>query len=124
MDLIYDIDLILTSLWCKAYLLYQGPDIIDRVIAGGIQLMDIHGGTVIERHTGMTAVTGFTIGLQVLAIDSFSQDTGTGGLTYTPGTAEQEGMGQVVVLDGILEGGGDMLLSYNGIKGLRTIFSG
>jgi len=41
MDLIYDIYLILTRLGGKTNLLHQCPDIVHRVVAGRIQLMDI-----------------------------------------------------------------------------------
>ena len=33
-------------------------------------------------------------------------------------------MGQVVAPDGVFKGGGNMLLTYNGIKGLRSVFTG
>ena len=54
-----DIDLVFSGLWCKTYLFHQGADIIHRIVAGGIQFMDVQGTAFIERDTGMAAVTGF-----------------------------------------------------------------
>jgi hypothetical protein len=60
----------------------------------------------------------------MFAIDGFSQNTGTGCFTHPTRTAKQKGMRQLAVFDGVLEGSGNMGLSHNRIKGLRTIFPG
>src|SRR5882762_7295072 len=43
MYLIDDIDLTLAFLRGKTHLLHQRPDIVHRIVAGGIELMDIQG---------------------------------------------------------------------------------
>ncbi len=68
-------------------------------------------------------ITGFTIGCAVFAVDGLCQDAGAGGFTHSPRTTKQEGMGQLVVIDGILQRGGDMGLPHHGGKILRTVFS-
>jgi hypothetical protein len=78
MNLIYDIDLIFSSLWCEPYLLNQRPDVINGVVGGSIQFMDIERASFVERCTGMTLITSFPVRLQVLTVDCFCQDTGTG----------------------------------------------
>jgi hypothetical protein len=63
-------------------------------------------------------------GLRRLTIDGFGQDAGTGRFTYTPWTAKQKSMRQVVIADGIFQRSGNVFLPHNCIKGLGTVFSG
>ncbi len=72
----------------------------------------------------MAHVAGFAIGAYIFTIDGFGQDTGTGGFTHAPRTAKQEGMRQLLVLNGIFQGGGNMSLAHYGIKSLWSVFSG
>ena len=72
----------------------------------------------------MALVAGFTIRCRIFTIDRLGQYPGTGCFTHTTGATKQEGMGQLVVLNGIFQGGGNMLLSYNCIKSLGSVFSG
>ena len=60
----------------------------------------------------------------VLAIDGLGQDSGAGRLAYTPRPAKQEGVRQLLVLDGILQGSSDMCLTHDRREILRAIFSG
>jgi hypothetical protein len=85
--------------------------------------MDIHGDPVVKRDTGMAFVTGFSVRAYVLAVDGLGEYTGTGRLADTSGTAEQKGMRQLIVPDGIFEGGSDMRLPHYGGKTLRPVFS-
>src|SRR5262249_34589281 len=123
-DLIDDIDLELAGLRGEADLFDEGPDIVHGVIAGGIELVDIEGGAFVKGDTGGAVVAGLSIGGAVLAIDGFGEDPGAGGLAYPPGSAKKEGMGQLVVADGVFEGRGDMGLTHYGRKILGSVFSG
>ena len=49
----------------------------------------------------MTGIAGFTFFGLVFTIDRFGQDPCAGGFAHTPGTAKQEGMGQLVMPDRI-----------------------
>src|ERR1043165_3170964 len=108
--LIDDGYLIATLLRCKAYTVYEFPDIIHRVIGGGIQFKDVERGILIEGAAGRTFAASLNIGCQILAINGSGENTRTGGLSYAPGTAKQEGMCKVLSANGILEGGRNMLL--------------
>ena len=44
---------------------------------------------------------------EVLAVDGFRENSGTGCFAYTPGTGEQKRLGNVVPADGVFEGRGD-----------------
>jgi hypothetical protein len=63
--------------------------------------VDIKGAAVLERNTGMANATRFTIGLQVLAVDGFSQDACAGSFTHTTRTTEQKRLRQLVIFDGV-----------------------
>jgi hypothetical protein len=84
--------------------------------------MNIKGTAIVKRYAGRTCITGFTIFADVLAIDGLCQDAGTGGFSHPSGTAEQEGMRQLLVPDGVFKGGGDMLLPHNRGKILGPVF--
>src|SRR5258707_9046474 len=90
--LIDDIYIAFPWLRGESHLLYQGPDIVNRVIAGGVQFVDVEGGAVVEGYAGRTGVTGLAFRADVLAIDGLGQDTGTGGLANATRTAKQESM--------------------------------
>lgn len=100
-NLIDDIDLVFAGLWRYAYLLGEASDIIYRVIRSSIQLMNIERITVAESAAGRTNAAGFIFGTDVLAIDRFSQDSRTGSLSYTTRPAEQKGLGELIIADGV-----------------------
>lgn len=103
-----DIHFIFACLGGESYLFHQGPDIVNGIIAGGIELMNIQRDAFVKRDAGMAFVTGFSVRLRVFAIDGFGQYPGAGGFTDTPGTAEKKGMRKLVIADRILQGGGDV----------------
>src|SRR5258708_37149955 len=123
MHLIDDIDLVPACLRGKPHLLYEGADIIHGIVAGGIQLMDVHGDPVVERNAGMTLVTGLPIRAHILTVNGLGKYTGTGRFADPPGTAKQKSMRKWIVLDGIIEGSGHMRLSHLRRKTLRPVFS-
>ena len=60
----------------------------------------------------------------IFAVDGLCQDPCASRLAHPPGSAEKKGMRQLVLEDGVLEGGGDMRLPYDRGEILRTVFSG
>src|SRR6218665_2647988 len=87
-NLIHNIYFVFAGLWCKAYLLYQRPYIIYRVVAGGIEFMNIERSPIVERHTAVTGVTGFSIGCTIFTVNGFGKYAGTGSFAHTPGATE------------------------------------
>src|SRR3982750_220166 len=72
----------------------------------------------------MAGVAGLAFGRLVLAIDRLGEDPRAGCLAYAAGTAEQERMGEMARLNGVLERGGNMFLPHNGVEGLGAVFAG
>ena len=85
--------------------------------------MDIKRTSVLERNAGMTNTTRLAIGLQVLAVDGFGQDTRAGSFTHTTRTTEQKRLRQLVIFDGVFKRIGNMLLTYNGFESCRAVFA-
>ena len=85
--------------------------------------MDIEGITVLERDTGVAYTASLAIGLQVLAVNGFGQDTRTGSFAHTTRTAEQKCLRQLVILNCVFKRIGNMLLTYNTFKRNRAVFA-
>ena len=110
MDLINNINLVLACLRGNAYLIYQTSDIVHRVVGSRIKFKNIEGKILI-------------FPFRPILVDLFGQNTGTGGFAHTSWTAEQQGLGQMVVLDGIEQGIGNGRLAHNILECLGSIFS-
>src|SRR5690606_2020531 len=108
-DLIDDIDLIISLLWSIPYLIDQCTEIIYRVVGRCIEFVDIEGTVGIKCLAGIAGITGFGICSKVFAIDGFGENSGTGCLPNPSRATKKKGLGKVVVFDCILQGGGDML---------------
>jgi hypothetical protein len=87
MYLIDHIHFILAGLGYKTHLVHQVPDIVHRVVGRGIQLK-IHRSAIVKRSTTLAFIAGFPIFGRMFAIDRLGQDTGTGSLAHSAGSAE------------------------------------
>ena len=76
-----------------------------------------------KRLARSTNPAGFTIGLQVFAIDGFGQDTRTGSFAHAARPAEQKRLRQLVIFDGVFERICNMLLTYNTFESCRAVFA-
>ena len=121
-DLVDDIDFVLSDLRRDAHLLHQVSDVIHRVVGCRVKLVDVERGVVVERLARFALVAGLHVLCGMQAVDGLRHDTGTGGLAYASGTAKQERLCECVVADGILQCRGDGLLPDYGVKGRRPVF--
>ena len=55
-------------------------------------------------------------------IDQSRQNSSTSRLAYAPGATEQHGLGHVPFFHSIFQRFGNVLLTYDGLKALRSIF--
>ena len=69
----------------------QISDVVDLVVAGGIELVKVERLSVLDGHTTLTDAAGLPV-LHVLAVEGLGQDAGGGRLAGAPGSAEQIGM--------------------------------
>ena len=122
-DLVDDEHLVFAYLRRDAGLLHQGLDLIDTIVAGGIQLEDVVGALLIESLTALAGIACLAVLARVLAVDCLGKDAGTGGLSHTSRTAEKISVGKLATLHCILQCGSQRTLSNHRIKGHRTVFS-
>ena len=122
--LINDEYLVLADGRRDAYLINQRTNIIHRVVARRIQLMDIIRALLVEGTARLAFVTSLPIRRRMQTVDRLSEDAGTRGLSHATRPTKQIGMGQLVVLDRMLQGRGQRTLPYYAPKGGRTIFPG
>src|SRR5690554_5003312 len=123
-NLINDIDFVIALLRRIPHLVHQCTDIIYRVVGSRIQLIDVKRAVGIECLAGIADIAGFYVLGQVFTIDGFCENSRAGSLPYPPGTTKKKGLGKVVILDCILQGGGNMLLPHHAFKIRRPIVPG
>lgn len=124
MHLIDDEHLVFALLRLEANLLDEGANMFDRVVGGGVQLRNVKRGILAEGLTGGALIAGLEIGGHVLAVEHLGEDARARGFAHTPRPAKQEGVRQLVVLKGVLEGAGHMLLPYYVFKADRPVLPG
>lgn len=73
--------------------------------------MDVKSPGFVKGSARFTGIAGFGIITYTGTVYGLGKDPGTGGFSYSPGTAKQVGMAQVIVLYGILQGIGYSRLS-------------
>jgi hypothetical protein len=71
---------------------------------------------------GFALVAGFTVVRNICKLMVLGKDPCTGGFPHPPWAAEKVGMTQVLVLDGVPQGGGDGSLSYHICEGLAGLY--
>ena len=101
MDFIDNIHLTISNLRPDPDLVDPVPYIVDRIVRGGIQFMDVKGGRAVERQAGFAFVACFRLIDWVKAVDRFGQDTCAGGFAHSPWTAKQECLRKLVVANGV-----------------------
>ena len=73
--------------------------------------MDVKSSGFVKGNARFTGVAGFSIIAYTGAVYGLGKDPGTCGFAYSPGTAKQVGMAQVILQYGILQGIGYSRLS-------------
>ena len=121
--LVDDKHLILSELRWDARLLHQCLDMLHTVVRGRVEFEDVEGALFVERQATLTLVACLTVCRRILTVDGLGEDTGTGGLTYTPWSAEEIGVSQFPAFHGILQRGGQCCLSDDGIEGDGAVLS-
>ena len=123
-DLIDDVDAILTYLRGNLDLIHQGFYVVYAVVRRGVQLADAVGPTLRKRKAGLALAARLHVGRRIRAVDRFREDSRGRGLSDSAGTAEKIGMGQLTPDDGVLKGSGDIVLTDERPEGVRTVLSG
>lgn len=102
-NLVDDIDLVLADLRWDAHLVNQAADVVNRVVGGSVEFVDVERGVVVEGAARLAFVAGFEVFGRVETVDGLGHDTGTGGLAHATRTAKQEGLRQGVISDSVFQ---------------------
>ena len=121
-NLVDDVHLVLPDLRGDAYLLHQVADVVNRVVRCRVELVDVERSVVVERTARLAFVAGFHVLSGVEAVDGLGHDACASGLSYTSGSAEEVGLGERMVADGVLQRRGDRLLAYHRVKSRGPVF--
>lgn len=120
--LVYDVDLVATLDGGKLRSLNQLPNVINPRIAGRVNLDHIQGRTVGDRPTHLTFAAGAIGGhFTRQAVERLGKDAGAGGLPCPPCPREQIGRGDLLLPQGVAEGGSDRFLPNEFGKGLGAV---
>lgn len=114
MNLIHDKNAVPAGLRRDIDLVYEGFDVLDRVIGGGVELVDAVGAAFAERYTGFALSARLHVRAGIGTVDGFGEDSGCAGFSHTPRAAEQICVRQLPPCNGIFEGLRDIVLADKG----------
>jgi hypothetical protein len=121
--LVNDKDLVAALLGLESDLFHQGADVVHAVVGGCIQLYDVEGSVFIEGLAAGASATGLEVGGQLLAVQDFCQDPGSGVFAHAARPAKQERMGDVICLQRFFQRLRDMRLADHILKPRGPVFS-
>ena len=114
--LVDDIDLVSPHLRRNAHLLDERADVVDGVVRGRVELVDVERALLVERSTRFARVAGLALGGEVHAIDGLGEDACAGRLADAAWAAEEVGVSQFIVLDRVLERCGQCGLPHDAVE--------
>ena len=121
-DLVDDEDRVAAHLGDDPHLVDERADVLDRVVRGGVELVDVERAPLVEGAARFALVAGLgSVGVE--AVDGLGEDAGAGGLAHAARATEEVGMGQLSPFDGVAERGGDMFLPDDRSEGRGAVFA-
>ena len=121
--LVDDIDTILSHLGRNPHLVREVPDVLHRVVGGGIELVNRKTPALVETPARLALAAGIAFGGGIQTVDGLGEDACTGGLTHTPGATEKIGVGQLTTRDGVFESVSNVALSDDRFEGHWAILA-
>jgi len=109
-DFVDDVDLVAVPARRVLDVLPQLPDLVDAAVGRPVDLEDVHGGAVGDLLAG-GALVARTARRALPAVEGLGQQPGTGRLADATRAGEEEGVVDPLLLDGVDEGAGDVLLA-------------
>ena len=117
-----DVDLLAAGGWERADGLLQRADLLDAAVRCRVDFIDVQARTAIDFLAILTLVARIRI-YGMLAVHCLGKDFRHTGLAGPAGAGEQVGVGQPILLDGPLQGDGNMLLSHHFAESTGTPFA-
>ena len=121
--LVDDIHAVLAYLRRYTHLVDQVADVLDGVVGRGIQFVDIERPLLVERCARLALVARVVRGGRVQTVDGLGEDACTGCFAHATRAAEQVGMCQLTLADGVAQGFCERVLSYNAFERGGSVLS-
>lgn len=123
-DFVDDKHLVASRLRRNLHLVNQSANIVGRVVRSRIKFVNVQRALFVEGQATFAFIARLAVGQWVQAVDGFGKDARTGSFAHSARAAEQIGMRQFVLRNGIFQRSGQRLLSDNRVERRRTVFSG
>jgi hypothetical protein len=101
----------------------QLADFLDTAVAGAVDFDDVEGTAFGDFAAAGVVVLEIDLGT-IGAIQALGEDAGDGGFAGAAGAAEEVGVGDAVLADGVGEGLGNVILADDVAEPLRSVFAG
>ena len=121
--LIHDEHAVLANLRGNVHLVYEHLDVVYAVVGGGVKLMDAVRTALLEGDAGFALAARLHVRARMGAVDSLCKDTCRTGFAHSARAAEQVSVCQLTAQNGVFERLGNVVLTYQGFEGIRTVFS-
>ena len=123
MHFIDQIDFVATARWRVLHIVEQLTHIVDTSARGGIHFNQINKPSFVNLITGRTLTTGNRANAS-FAVEALGENSRDGSFAHAPGTSEQVGMVQAIVIEGIDQCLQHMLLACHLGKNSWAPFTG
>ena len=123
--LVDDVDLHAAFHRGEVHLVAQVADVVDAAVGGGVHLDDVHGAAPADGLAVRAGAVGVGGGLALagVAVEGHGQDLGGGGLARAARTGEEIGVAHPVLVDGVDERAGDVLLPDDVLEAGRPVLA-
>ena len=93
--------------------LQQGPHVVDLVVGGGVQFVQVEGPVLLDGQAGLAGRARLAVAPRIGAVEGFGQDPGGGGLSGPPGAVEQVGVPDPALAHRRPQRRGDVILALD-----------
>ncbi len=98
------------------HLVYQVADVLDGVVGGGVELVNVVRPLLVEGAAALALVARLARSGGAEAVDGAGEDAGAGGFAHAARAAEEVGVCQLPLRDGVFQRGGQRALPHDGVK--------
>ena len=122
-DLVDDEHFVFPDLRRDVNLLDERTDVLDGVVGGRIEFMDVIAALLVEGHAALTVPAGFALGRRRETVDGFGKNAGARGFPDAARAAKEVGVGQLAGCDGVFQRRGQGFLPDDGVERRRTVLA-
>ena len=118
-----DVDLIFARRWRVSDRFVDLADVVDAAVGRAVDLEDVERSSGVDVETGWAGIARLEVWGGVAAVQGFGKDAGKGRLPRAAASAEEIGMRQAVVAQGVFQSRNNSVLAYDAGEGLGAVFA-